>query len=105
MATAVSLSVRRKRQTVLWSARGLPSDAFALVAVPDRPAALVLCPHVILYCHQVWSVYCSVCCFFVDEDVSMCCSWVDLLTLDPHMKGRKELEDMHALSQRCVRVR
>jgi hypothetical protein len=50
---AVSLSVRRKRQALLWAAHDLPADALCLVAVPDRPAALLLCPSYIMYCQQV----------------------------------------------------
>lgn len=53
MLTAVSLSIRRKKQTILWVSTGLPADAFALVAVPDKAAALLLCPNYILYCQQV----------------------------------------------------
>lgn len=51
--TAISLSVRRKKQAVLWATHGLPSDALALVPVPERPAALLLTPSYILYCQQV----------------------------------------------------
>lgn len=56
--TAVSLSIRRKKQTVLWVSTGLPADAFALVAVPDKAAALLLCPNYILYCQQVRVCFC-----------------------------------------------
>lgn len=64
MLTAVSLSIRRKRQTILWVSTGLPADAFALVAVPDKAAALLLCPNYLLYCQQVrssplWEVSCA----------------------------------------------
>jgi hypothetical protein len=45
--TAVSLSIRRKKQTVLWVSAGLPADAFGLLAVPGKAAALLL------YCQQV----------------------------------------------------
>lgn len=50
--TAVSLSIRRKKQSVLWSSSGLPADAYAVVAVPDKPAVLVLCLDYVVYCQQ-----------------------------------------------------
>lgn len=53
VVTAVNLAIRRKKLSVLWSTSGLPADAFSVVAVPDKPAALVLCLNHVVYCHQV----------------------------------------------------
>lgn len=50
---AVSVSLRRKRHTVLWQESGLPFDATKLVAVPGRTAALVLTSNMVLYMSQV----------------------------------------------------
>lgn len=48
--------MRRKKAAVLWASSGLPADAYALVAVPDRPAALVLCPCYVVLVQQVRAV-------------------------------------------------
>ncbi len=39
-------------QAVLWERAGLPADALALVAVPGRPAALLITPVALLLCQQ-----------------------------------------------------
>eukprot|EP00798_Chlamydomonas_sp_ICE-L_P015929 gene15929-22063_t len=49
---AISLSLRRQRYTKLWSADALPSTSFAILALPDRPAALVLSMNHIMYYSQ-----------------------------------------------------
>ena len=45
---ALSISAQRKRQPILWSSRKLPSDAFAVAAVPHG-GVLVLTPSLIIY--------------------------------------------------------
>jgi len=45
---ALSISAQRKRQPVLWSARRLPSDAFAVAAAPHG-GVLVLTPSLLIY--------------------------------------------------------
>ncbi len=49
----MSLSIRRKKQAVLWVSAGLPSDALRLVAVPGRPAVLLLTPVAVFVLQQV----------------------------------------------------
>ncbi|MEW5299110.1 MAG: hypothetical protein WDW36_002156 [Sanguina aurantia] len=49
---AVSINLRRKRHTLLWTARGLPSDCHKLLAVPGKPGVLVLSQSLIMYYSQ-----------------------------------------------------
>lgn len=51
--TAISISIRLKRHTLLWRAARLPYDSYRLVAVPNRPAVLVVSPNVVMLCSQV----------------------------------------------------
>ncbi|GLI63467.1 hypothetical protein VaNZ11_006441, partial [Volvox africanus] len=50
--TAVSISLRLKRHTILWKMASLPYDCYKLLAVPYRPAVLVLSPNLIMICSQ-----------------------------------------------------
>ena len=51
--TAISVSLRLKRHTVLWRAAGLPYDCYRLLPLPQRPAALVLSPSLVMLTSQV----------------------------------------------------
>ncbi|GIL66196.1 hypothetical protein Vafri_19806, partial [Volvox africanus] len=50
--TAVSISLRLKRHTILWKMASLPYDCYKLLAVPYRPAVLVLSPNLLMICSQ-----------------------------------------------------
>ncbi|GLC77555.1 hypothetical protein PLESTF_001954700, partial [Pleodorina starrii] len=50
--TAISISLRLKRHTILWKMAGLPYDCYKLLAVPYRPAVLVISPNLLLLCSQ-----------------------------------------------------
>jgi cleavage and polyadenylation specificity factor subunit 1 len=50
--SALSINVRQKRQPVIWSVPGLPSDACGLMAVP-RGGVLVLSQNLLMYYAQV----------------------------------------------------
>ncbi|EFJ51734.1 hypothetical protein VOLCADRAFT_87503 [Volvox carteri f. nagariensis] len=49
---AISISLRLKRHTILWKLASLPYDCFKLLAVPYRPAVLVISPNLLLLCSQ-----------------------------------------------------
>ncbi|KXZ43815.1 hypothetical protein GPECTOR_80g175 [Gonium pectorale] len=50
--TAISISLRLKRHTLLWKVGGLPYDSYQLLAVPYRPAVLVISPNLIVLSSQ-----------------------------------------------------
>lgn len=49
--SAISINLRHKRHPVIWSAKGLPSEASALIAVPQG-GALVLGANLLQYHSQ-----------------------------------------------------
>ena len=55
---ALSLTLRQRKQHVLWRFSGLPSACHAVVAVPGRPAGLIVSQsHIMYIAQQVGSVF------------------------------------------------
>jgi hypothetical protein len=61
---ALLVSSQRRQQPVLWTAKRLPSDSFAVIAVPSG-GAIVLSPSLIVYQNKV--------CLFCAGRIKLCC--------------------------------